>query len=137
VTALAARFARKVRALEAWIRRHPALADVPFATVAGRPVNPRELLSMLRRGEGVPEALAALSRLGIDPPGQEEEEWRLAEEYFRRLLEQPGRKPVIMVLGQALTVEQALRHVRARDAKGRALLAMYRRLRAWMATRVG
>ena len=136
---MAARIARKIRALEAWVRAHPALADVPFAVVGGRPVSPRELLSMLRSGALTAEALAALPKLGIDPPGQpgQEEEWRLAEEYFRRLLEQPGRKPVIMVLGQALTVEQALRHVRARDAKGRALLAMYRRLRAWMATRVG
>ena len=126
---------RKIRALEAWVREHPALADVPVATVAGRPVSPREILGMLRRGEGVEEALAALAKAGLDP--DEEEEWRLLEEYLRRLLEQPGPKPVIMVLGQAITLQQALVHVRARDAKGKALLQMYRRLRAYMATRVG
>ena len=93
-------------------------------------------MGMLRRGEGVEEALAALAKAGLDPP-EEEEEWRLLEEYLRRLLEQPGPKPVIMVLGQAITLQQALVHVRARDAKGRALLQMYRRLRAYMATRVG
>jgi len=129
------KLSRKIRALEAWVREHPALADVPVATVAGRPVSPREILGMLRRGEGVEGALAALAKAGLDP--DEEEEWRLLEEYLRRLLEQPGPKPVIMVLGQAITLQQALVHVRARDAKGKALLQMYRRLRAYMATRVG
>ena len=119
--------------LSRFIAANPALADVPFGTVRGRPITPREALAMLQRGESVSEVVAAMSAAGMDPPQQD---WVLVEDYYRRLLQLPGPHPKIYVIGQEMTLEEALTHVRRRDAQGQELLRAYQSLTREMARRM-
>jgi len=129
----------KIRSLSRFLRENRALSDVPFGSIRGRPVTPREALAMLRRREAVAEVLSALAAAGLDPPGQE---WELAEAYYRSLLTGPQPRPRVYIIaegevvGQELTVEEALEHIRRRDAKGAALLQSYLSLRREMARRM-
>ncbi len=112
---------------------YPALADNPIGLVKGRSTTPREALVKLQRGEDVPEVIAMLSAAGIDPP---EQDWLLVEDYYRRLLQRPGPHPKIYIIGTEMTLQQALMHVRQRDAVGQQLLSSYQGLTREMAKRM-
>jgi len=118
----------KIGKLRTFIAQNPALADSPIGIVAGHYLTPRTALSLLQRGEHVNAVIGALAEIGVDPP---ERDWALVEGYYQELLMKPGRKPTTFVIsegkvkGESLTVEQALAHIRARDAIGRSLLKSY------------
>ena len=124
--------AQQAGKLSRFIARNPALADVPFGIVRGMPITPRQALAMLRRGEAVSEIVQAMVNAGIDPP----EDWELAEAYYKNLLQLPGPHPKIYVIGQEMTLEEALTHIRLRDAKGQELLRGYQSLQREMARRL-
>lgn len=130
--------AYQVERLRRFIAANPALADIPFGFVRGRPVSPREALAMLVRGEAVAEVAAAIAAAGLNLS----EEWELAEDYYRRLLALPEPRPKIYVIaygelvGQDMTLEEALMHIRLKDAKGRALMRSYKGLRREIARRM-
>ncbi len=125
--------AYQLQKLNRFIAVNPALADVPFGIVRGTPITPRQALAMLQRGEAVSEVVAAMSAAGIDPPQQD---WALVEDYYRRLLQLPGPHPKIYTIGQEITLEEALMHVRSRDVKGQELLKSYQGLMREMARRM-
>ena len=125
--------AYQMQKLNRFIVANPALADVPFGIVRGRSITPREALAMLQRGEAVPEVVAAMSAAGMDPIVQD---WALVEDYYRRLLQLPGPHPKIYTFGQEMTLEEALMHVRNKDAKGQELLRSYQGLTREMARRM-
>ena len=125
--------AYQIQKLNRFITANPALADVPFGTVRGRPITPREALAMLQRGEAVSEVVAAMSAAGMDPPQQD---WQLVEDYYMRLLQLPGPHPKIYIIGQEMNLEEALMHVRRRDAAGQELLRSYQALTREMARRM-
>ena len=115
----------------------PAFADVPFGIVRGQPITPRQALVMLQRGEAVEEVSRAMAAAGLDPP----QDWELVEAYYRRLAALPGPKPKIYVIGQEIigqeiTIEEALLHIQRRDAIGQDLLKSYRGLLGEMARRM-
>jgi hypothetical protein len=122
----------KIARLSAFIRSNPALANMPFMTVAGRPVSPAEALAMLQSGMNVQEIVMGLSRLGIDP------EWELVEEFYRRLA---AARPDVKIYGLGflppMSPMEALQHIRARDEVGRRLLEMYSQTLAFMRERMG
>lgn len=122
----------KINKLRRFLVTNPALADVPFGVVRGMPVTPRQALAMLQRGEAVSEVIAAMATAGLDPP----EDWALAEAYYMNLLQLPGPHPKIYVIGQEMTLEEALTHIRLRDAKGQELLKGYQSLKREMARRL-
>lgn len=125
--------AHQLQKLDRFVAANPALADVPFGIVRGRSITPREALAMLQRGEAIPEVVAAMDAAGMDPP---EQDWALVEDYYRRLLQLPGPHPTIYIIGQQMTFEQALIHIRQRDAKGQELLKSYQGLTREMARRL-
>lgn len=125
--------AYKIPKLHSFVATNPALADIPIGIVSGRSITPREALAMLRRGEAVPEIVAALSAAGIDPP---EQDWALVEDYYLRLLQLPGPHPKIYIIGMELTLEDALMAVRRRDAAGQELLRSYQALTREIARRM-
>jgi CheY-like chemotaxis protein len=121
----------KIARLSAFIRQNPALANIPFMTVAGRPVSPAEALAMLQSGQNIHEIVMGLSRLGIDP------DWELVEEFYKRLA---AARPDVKIYGLGLppmSPAEALQHIRARDEIGRQLLEMYSRMLAYMRERMG
>jgi len=126
--------AYQIQKLNRFIANNPALADIPFGIVRGRSITPREALAMLQRGEAVSEVVAAMSSAGMDPI---EQDWALVEDYYRRLLQLPGPRPKIYTFGQPeMTIENALAHVIAKDAKGQELLRSYQALTREMARRM-
>ncbi len=88
---------------------------------------------MLQRNEAVPEVVAALAAAGIDPP---EQDWALVEDYYQRLLQLPGPHPKLYIIGSEMSLEEALMHVRRRDAAGQELLKSYQGLTREMARRM-
>jgi len=118
--------------LNRFMATQPAFADVPFGTVRGQPITPRQALAMLQRGEAVEEVSRAMAAAGLDPP----QDWDLVEAYYRKLAALPGPKPKIYVIGQEMTIEEALLHIQRRDAKGQDLLKSYRGLLGEMARRM-
>ncbi|MBA7688209.1 hypothetical protein ES703_96688 [subsurface metagenome] len=88
---------------------------------------------MLQAGQAVQEVVAAMSAAGIDPI---EQDWALVEDYYRRLLQLPGPHPKIYTFGQKMTLEEALMHIRNKDAKGQELLRSYQGLTREMARRM-
>lgn len=125
--------AYQIQKLNRFIANNPALADIPFGIVGGRSITPREALAMLQRGEAVSEVVAAMSSAGMDPI---EQDWALVEDYYRRLLQLPGPHPKIYIIGQEMTLEEALRHVMQKDAAGQELLRSYQGLTREMARRM-
>ncbi|GAH92722.1 unnamed protein product, partial [marine sediment metagenome] len=87
----------------------------------------------LQRGEAVSEVVAAMAAAGMDPI---EQDWVLVEDYYRRLLKLPGPHPKIYIIGQEMTLEEALMHVSRRDAAGQELLRSYQGLTREMAKRM-
>ena len=125
--------AYQIQKLNRFIAANPALADIPFGIVRGRSITPRNASALLQRGEAVSEVVAAMAAAGIDPPQQD---WALVEDYYRRLLQLPEPRPKIYSIGQEMTLEEALMHVRSRDAKGQELLRSYQGLLGEMARRM-
>ena len=123
----------QIQKLNRFIAANPALADVPFGIVRGRSITPREALAMLQRGETVSEVVAAMEAAGMDPI---EQDWSLVEDYYRRLLQLPGPHPKIYIIGQEMTLEEALIHVTQKDATGQELLKSYQALTREMARRM-
>jgi len=123
----------QIQKLNRFIATSPALADVPFGTVRGIPITPRQALAMLQRGESVSEVVLAMERAGMDPP---EQDWALAQDYYMKLLQLPGPHPKIYIIGDEMTLEQALMHLRRRDAAGQQLLSSYQGLTREMAKRM-
>ena len=123
----------KINRLSRFIQANPAFANVPFMTVAGRPVTPTEALTMLREGRNVSEIMTGLTRLGLDLP------WELAEEFWRRVAAARPEAPKIYALAEyvpAMTPAEAYEHIRARDAVGETLVRAYARMLSFMAQRV-
>ena len=125
--------AYQIQKLNRFIANNPALADVPFGTVRGMAITPRQALAMLQRGEAVSEVVQAMLAAGMDPI---EQDCALVEEYYIKLLQLPGPHPKIYVIGQEMTLEEALTHVRKKDAKGQELLRSYQGLTREMARRM-
>ena len=129
----------KIRSLQRFIRMNPALADVPFATIAGRPITPRMALTMLRRRENISEVMSALASAGLDPNMAD---WELAQAYYENLLRKPEPKPKVYVIPQGevvgveLSLEEALEHLKRRDRIGASLLESYLALKREMARRM-
>jgi len=126
---------QKIAKLRRFTARFPALADVPALMVRGEPKSLRQALAMLERREDVEAVLRALETFGLN---SEEEIWRMAEEYYRRLAELPPPRPRILVLQPPeLTIEQALEQVRRRTDVGRTLLEAYASLLNELRARYG
>jgi len=122
----------KISKLQNFVSRNRALADIPVGKVNGRTISPRDALNMLHRNQSTQQVIQTLRTAGIDPP----EDWELAEAYYRSLLEKPGPKPRIYCIGQEMTIEEALTHIRRRDRKGEELLDSYRGLKQELARRL-
>jgi hypothetical protein len=118
----------KITKLQNFIARNPAQADSPIGIAAGKYITPRTALQMLQRGQNVNAVISALNVIGVDPPQQD---WSLVEEYYMQRLQQAGRKPKIYrlptVQGHEMTDEEALQHIRAKDAIGQELLRKYQK----------
>jgi len=125
--------AYQIQKLNRFIATNPALADVPFGIVRGRSITPREALTMLQRGEAVSEVILAMEAVGMDPP---EQDWALVENYYRKLLQLPGPHPTIYIIGQEMTMEEALMHIIRKDTAGQELLRSYQGLTREMARRM-
>ena len=123
----------QINKLNRFIATNPALADVPFGFVRGMPITPRQALLMLRAGEAVSEIVMAMASAGMDPI---EQDWVLVEDYYRKLLQLPGPHPKIYIIGQEMSLEDALIAVRRRDAAGQQLLNSYQALTREMARRM-
>jgi hypothetical protein len=121
----------KAARLERFLAEAPSFRGVPFAVVAGRAITLEEALDMLRRGEGVPEVLAALSKAGLDLP------WAECEAFYQRLA---AARPELKIYGlpyvPAMSPSEALEHVRARDEVGESLAKMYANLLNFMRERM-
>jgi len=125
--------ALQIQKLNRLLTTSPALADVPFGIVRGMPITPRQALAMLQRGESVSEVVLAMDRAGMDPP---EQDWALAEDYYMKLLKLPGPHPKIYIIGTEMSLQQALVHLRQRDAAGQQLLNSYQGLTRELAKRM-
>jgi len=125
--------AYQIQKLNRFIAANPALADIPFGVVRGRSVTPREALAMLQRGEAVSEVVVAMEAAGLDPI---EQDWALVEDYYKKLLQLPGPHPKIYIIGEELSLEDALMAVKRRDATGQQLLNSYQGLTREMAKRM-
>jgi hypothetical protein len=116
-----------------FLRGNPAFANVPFITVAGKPITPTEALAMLQAGLNVDEIMVGLRQLGLDLP------WQLAEEFYRRLSAAYPEAPKIYALQQyvpAMTPTEAYQHIKARDSIGETIVRSYSRLLEFMRLRV-
>ncbi len=118
----------KIKKLSTFIAQNPALADSPIGIVNGVYLTPRVALSMLSRGQNVPAVINALAVIGVDPP---EQDWSLVEGYYQSLERKPGKTPTTFIIPQGqvigvdLSVQEALYHIRQRDAIGLSLLKSY------------
>ena len=88
---------------------------------------------MLQRGEAVSEVVVAMEAAGLDPI---EQDWALVEDYYKKLLQLPGPHPKIYIIGEELSLEDALMAVKRRDATGQQLLNSYQGLTREMAKRM-
>jgi len=123
----------KIPKLTSFISANPALADVPIGYVKGIAITPRQALAMLQRGEAVKEVVAVLSAAGMDPIQQD---WKLVEDYYIKLLQLPSSPPTIYVIGEEMTLSEALSHIQQRDLIGQQLLRSYQGLTREMARRM-
>ncbi len=118
----------KISKLKNFIAQNPALADSPIGIVDGIYLTPRVALSMLSRGQSVPAVIASLAQLGVDPP---EQDWALVEGYYQEMARKLGKPPTTYVIpqgqvvGEALSIQEALYHIRQRDSIGQSLLKSY------------
>ena len=126
----------KIVKLQTFIANNRALAGVPFAIIHGRQLTPITALSMLQLNQEVPSVIAALATLGVDPPTLTNTDWALAEAYYQDLLAIPTKSPKIYQIKTGMSLEDALRHIQARDAIGRSLVQANVNLLAFMARRM-
>ena len=126
----------KIAKLQTFIANNPALAGVPFAILSGRQITPLTALTMLQLNQQVPGVIAALATLGVDPPTLTPNDWALAEAYFQDLIAIPAKAPKIYQLQTGMSLQEALRHIQARDAIGRSLVQANIDLLAFMARRM-
>ena len=131
---------QKIGKLQSFINKNPALRTVPFAVVKGRSINPVQALAKLRSGQDTQAVITQLAKLGVDPP----EDWPLAVAYYQDMLAKPGPHPKIyaipratgQVVGESMTIQEAIRHIEAKDAIGESLVNSYRGLKVEMARRM-
>jgi len=126
----------KISRLERFVFSSPALADIPFMTIEGRAISPREALSYLRAGRYVDQIIDGLAKLGIDPP-EEELPWELAEEFWKRYA--AARQPRIYAIAgylPSMTPQEAYEHIKARDQVGQNLVKSYESLLKFMRARM-
>ena len=64
-----------------------------------------------------------------------EQDWTLVEEYYQRLLQLPGPHPKIYIMRSEMTLEEALKAVKARSPAGQKLLKVHQGLTREMAKR--
>jgi len=126
----------KIAKLQTFIANNPALAGVPFAIINGRQLTPITALSMLQLNQEVPSVIVALATLGVDPPTLTNTDWALAEAYYQDLLAIPTKAPKIYQIKTGMSLEDALRHIQARDAIGRSLVQANVNLLTFMARRM-
>lgn len=120
--------------LKSFIARYRALADVPYRVVHGRSITPREALVILQRDEVTPKIVATIS---MATPNSPQQEWQLVKAFYRMLLSRPGPHLKIYWIGGEMTLEEALAHVRVKDAKVYPkLLSMYQGLEREMVQRM-
>jgi hypothetical protein len=124
----------QIQKLERLISQRPAFADIPFIVVAGQSLSPRQALQQLRSGQNVSEIVSAMMRAGYDPSFVTEEEWKLVEEYYRRLAAQPRPPVIAQIYRPSMTYAQALNEIRARSPVGQQLakahLALVKQIKA-------
>lgn len=107
------------------LRENPAMANVVI-TAGDRRVSLAEALGMLNAGIMVEQIMGGLAAIGIDPP---EDTAREAEEYFRRLSNQPGPKPKILIASEQFDFNQATREIAAKTAVGNDLIQAYQKMK--------
>ena len=119
--------ASKISKLQRFVSENPSLANVPFLVVHGKAITPIEALSMFRSGINVASILKAISeQLDIDP---ESVNWKLAEEFFKRVAAAGPEAPKIYSLQlPPITPMEALEHIRRRDEIGKMLVESYKNL---------
>jgi len=131
---------QKIGKLQSFIAKNPALRGVPFAIVAGKSITPVQALSMLKSGRNTQAVINQLALIGVDPP----EDWALAVAYYQDMLAKPGPHPKIyaipratgQVVGESMTIQEAIKHIEAGDAIGQQLVESYRGLKVEMAKRM-
>jgi len=127
---------QKITNLKDWILKHKGLADVPFAVVDNEPISPNDALKMLTSNLNVDSVVIALETLNVDP---EEQDWLLAEAYFKKMaamekgprvytLSSPSATSPLETLPPTMTFQEMLEHIRARDAIGVQLLETHNKL---------
>ena len=126
----------KIAKLQTFIANNRALAGVPFAIINGRQLTPITALSMLQLNQEVPAVIAALATLGVDPPNLTNTDWALAEAYYQDLIATPAKAPKVYQLQSGMSLEEALRHIQARDSIGRSLVEANKGLLEFMARRM-
>jgi len=123
----------KIRRLQSFVQTNPALGNVPFIIVAGRPTTPSEALASLRARQYTNEIMAEFAKLGFDPPA-----WELCQDFYRRLAAaSPTLKIATLGFVPPISPAEALVHVQARDEVGTWLVKAYGDLLSFMALRAG
>lgn len=119
-----------IRRLEEFIQKSPALKDVPFIVVEGKPISPEEALKNLKAGVLTEEISAAVQATLGSPEITLETLWILSEEYYRRLMEIPRElwPKIIWIGGEMMNYEEAYREIKGRTVKGRRIAESYRSL---------
>jgi len=118
----------KINKLRTFIAKNPAMANSPIGIVDGIYLTPTVALALLSKGQNVAGVIKALAVIGVDPP---EQDWSLVEGFYQQMEREPGRTPTTFVIPQGqvigvdLSVQEALYHIRQRDAIGLALLKSY------------
>lgn len=126
----------EIERLQRFITQNPALQDVPFLMVKGKPMSPREALENLQAGILTEEISAAIQRTLGSPQITLEELWVLAEEHYRRMMQVPKPWPKIIWIGGEMNYEEAYQQVKQRTARGREIAESYRDLLAEMKRRL-
>ncbi len=104
------------------------MANSPIGIVDGIYLTPTVALALLSKGQSVQGVINALAVIGVDPP---EQDWSLVEGFYQQMEREPGKTPTTFVIPQGqvigvdLSVQEALYHIRQRDAIGLALLTSY------------
>lgn len=119
----------EIEKLERFITENPALSDVPFIVVKGRPMSPKEALENLKAGVLTDEISAAIQAKLHSPELTVEELWILTEEYYRRMMEIPRELwPKIIWIGGEMNYEEAYREVKGRTPRGLEIMESHRTL---------
>ena len=127
----------KIVKLQRFNNQNQALAGVPIGLIGGSKITPIIALSMLQQGIQVNEVMGLLAKANIDPPTLTNEDWALAEDYYRSLLQIPQKATTIQRLSDSgMTLEECLRHIQARDQIGQSLVQSNKSLRYYVARKI-